>query len=364
MIYFSSRRINDEVNKVIEDDSDYQSHLIDSIQGMISIKHTLSEDYFLNNITNNYGTSINTKYKYNKYISRIDFFKQSFISMIEFIINAYLLIQIYHGLNSFENLIIVNSLFELLFSSIRSIGNYIPLLLYQKKIITKIDEFYNMKEECKNNKKLKMADIKINHLNFSYNRYKNNIDDLNMILKKHDKLILKGESGCGKSTLCKLLNKEYDNYDGNILIGNKDYKDLDVLSIRYLISYSSQNERIFHGTIRDNILLGHEISDKKLNTIIDTCELNRLLSKKPFGLDTYLYGGGSELSGGERQLIFLARALVNDKDLIILDETLSEVNDKVEDKILNNLFTNYKNKTIIYVSHKNKKDYFKRTLYV
>jgi ABC-type transport system involved in cytochrome bd biosynthesis fused ATPase/permease subunit len=110
--------------------------------------------------------------------------------------------------------------------------------------------------------------------------------------------------------------------------------------------------------------MGHEISDENLNDIIDTCELNRIINKKIYGLDNYLYGGGSELSGGERQLIFLARSLVLDKQIIILDETLSEVNDAVEDKILNKLFTKYKDKTIIYVSHKNKKNYFKNTIYV
>nr|MCR5224246.1 ATP-binding cassette domain-containing protein [Bacilli bacterium] len=145
---------------------------------------------------------------------------------------------------------------------------------------------------------------------------------------------------------------------------NINYKNISYKTIRNLISYTSQNENIFHGTIRDNILMGHEITNERLMDIIDICELNRIINKKIYGLDNYLYGGGSELSGGERQLIFLARSLVLDKQIMILDETLSEVNDAIEDRILKKLFSKYKDRTIIYVSHKNKKNYFKKTIYV
>ena len=164
--------------------------------------------------------------------------------------------------------------------------------------------------------------------------------------------------------MCKILNKEYLNYKGDIYLGNINYKDISVSEIRNLISYSSQDEKIFHGTIKDNILMGHTISNHYLEDIIDTCELKRIIDKRIYGLDTYLFAGGDELSGGEKQLIILARTLVLNKNILILDESLSEVNDKVEDKVLSKLFKKYKNKTIIYVSHKNKKNYFKRTYYV
>ena len=70
------------------------------------------------------------------------------------------------------------------------------------------------------------------------------------------------------------------------------------------------------------------------------------------------------MSGGEKQLILLARALISNKEIIILDEALSEVNDELENRIINNMFNKFNNKTIIYVSHKNNKDYFNRTINV
>ena len=106
------------------------------------------------------------------------------------------------------------------------------------------------------------------------------------------------------------------------------------------------------------------IYDEKFNKIVEICSLNRLIKSRPFKYDTYLYDGGKELSGGERNLIILARALVSDAKIYVLDETLAELNDSVENNVLNALFNNYKDKTIIYVSHKNKKNYFKRVIYV
>ena len=364
IIYIYNKNIKYDLDKIIKKDEEYNSYLIDYICGLNSIKHTASEDYYRNKLSNTYKNINDIKYTYDKHILKMNFLKQSFITSMEFTLNIFMIKEVINNNISLEYLFVINFLFQLIINSIVSIGNYIPGLIYQKKVIIKLNEFYNVKEEDDKFKNIIFKELSIKDLSFSYNGYKKCIDNFNLLIKNKDKLIIKGESGSGKSTLCKIINKEYNDYTGKINVNNINYKNISNKNIRNLISYSSQNENIFHGTIRDNILMGHEISDEKLNDIIDTCELNRIINKKIYGLDNYLYGGGSELSGGERQLIFLARSLVLDKQIIILDETLSEVNDAVEDKILNKLFTKYKDKTIIYVSHKNKKNYFKKTIYV
>ena len=364
LTYLLSKRIDGKMNNVIKNETDYNNSLIDYLSGLISIKHSLNENYFKKNLVRKYNDNNTYKYMFNKSLLRVDFLKQCFISSTEFIIDVYLIRLILHGQLDYTNMIVITMLFQLIFNSIVLIGSYIPSLLYQKKIITRINEFYNVQEESNKFKKLNNDIIRINNLSFSYNNCKRIIKGLSVDIHKNDKLIIKGESGCGKSTLCKILNKEYINYDGSIYLGNINYKDIDVKSIRNLLSYVSQDEVLFHGTIKENILMGHQISNKRLDEIINICEIDRIISKKPYGLDTYLYAGGGELSGGERQLIILARSLVLNKEILLLDEALSEVNDEVEDNIINKLFDKYKNKTIIYVSHKNKKDYFHRTLNV
>ena len=358
------KKVISDMDKVIQSDTSYNSSLIDYISGINSIKHTHSEDYYKNKLVSDYELNNMNKLKYNKNILKLDFLKQSYILSIEFILNVYIIYLINNNVLTFKDLVIINLLFQLIINSMISIVNYIPSILYQKKIITKINEFYNLKEEAIDDERISFRNINIINLSFSYNNYNNVINKVYLKIKKGDKLIIKGESGCGKSTLCKLLNKEYTKYSGKILLNNINYNNISVSKIRSMICYSSQNEIIFHGTIKDNILMGHDINTKVLNIIIKVCELERIISKKVYGLDTYLYGGAGELSGGERQLIILARALVLNKDILILDESLSEVNDNVENRVLRKLFKYYKNKTIIYVSHKNKKEYFKRTIYV
>ena len=103
---------------------------------------------------------------------------------------------------------------------------------------------------------------------------------------------------------------------------------------------------------------------EKIDEIVRICCLDELLKNKPYQLETFLYGGGEELSGGERQRIILARNLIGDEPIIILDETLSEVSEKIESSILKNIFEYYPQKTFIYVTHKNQKNYFEREIYV
>ena len=200
-------------------------------------------------------------------------------------------------------------------------------------------------------------------MNFGYNKINNIIDNLSVRINKGEKVIIKGESGKGKSTLCKILNKELS-YKGSIKLGSVELSNINNDNFKNKITYSSQDEYIFNGSIKDNILLGRKVSDEEFERIASICCLDRIIKNRPFKYDTYLYEGGKELSGGERNLIIMARALVNKSNIYIFDETLRELNDSVENKVLSNIFDNYKDNTIIYVSHKNKKNYFGRVIYV
>ena len=117
------------------------------------------------------------------------------------------------------------------------------------------------------------------------------------------------------------------------------------------ITYISQNEYLFTDTLYNNITLGKKVDN--LEKIIDICELKDLINKNPLGIYTLIEENGFNLSGGERQRIILARALINIKDYLFIDEGLSEVDINLERRILKKIFKNYHNKTIIFVSHRN-----------
>lgn len=359
------RPLKQKSNKAVDSTTDYNNYLIDTIYGLTSIKHTKSEEYIKDNLLNVLQKKNEENYNYNYFVKNYETVKDILLSLLRLIINLYLIKQIYAGNFTFESLIILDMLIEILINSLSNVLSFLTDLLFVKNLFSKANDFYNIPTLTTNNQIL-FQNGTITITNLKYNYYNNHplINNFTTNILIGEKVIIKGESGCGKSTLCKIINREIDDYEGSIKINDIDIKDINYNSYRDNIIYSSQSEKIFTGTIQDNILMGRTISDDRLTEIIKICELKRILNKKTFGLDTFLYGGGEELSGGERQLIILARTLVNDFNILILDETLSEVNDMLEDKILENIFTYYKDKTIIYVSHKNKKNYFKRVINV
>ncbi len=363
LTYYSYRNINKSINNTIIDNTDYETNLVDYMNGLTSILHSNSNKYMFNNLNESMYKSLDSNFSFNKYISKCELIKDTFSNSFLFIINSILFVDILNNALDINKFIIINYLLNIIQSSLETITNYIPSMLYIRNIIRKINEFYLIKQEDLGKEKFIHGDIKITNLSFSYNKYKNILNNKNIYIKKGDKIILKGESGCGKSTLCKLLNKEYE-YKGSIKIHDKELSNIDLNSLRNNIIYSSQDEYIFNGTIKDNITLGLKIDDHEFNKVAKICMLNRIIKNRPFKYDTFLFGGGGDLSGGERNLIILARALIRNSKILILDETMKELNDEVENKVLNNIFKSYKDTTIIYVSHKNKKEYFKRCIYV
>lgn len=134
------------------------------------------------------------------------------------------------------------------------------------------------------------------------------------------------------------------------------------MTLRTNINYLSQAEKIFTDTIKNNILFHQEQSIANLNKVINTCCLQEVLDQKPLRLETIIQADGSNISGGERQRIILARALLRDCPILIFDEALSEVSMQIEQKIIKNIRNNYQDKTIIYVSHKNHQKLFDRVV--
>lgn len=363
-VTLSCRNIKERIDDLLSSSTEYRSTIVDNISGITSINHAHAEDYALNRVKTSLDIYLQNNQKYERYICKTSMIKGKIIGLFELICNTILLSDYFKGNITLETIILINNLIMLVLSSIENIANLIPNLIYYKGIITRVNEFYDLKEDNFEGETFINGSIEFSNVSFSYNKLTQIIDNLSFKIDRGEKVIIKGTSGKGKSTICKLINKEYDNYSGTISIGGKEIQSVSTKSLRENISYSCQTEKIFTGTIKENIFMGKVADEDKFNKIIKICELDRIVKNRPFKYDTFLYGGGEELSGGERQLIILARTLMLDKKIIILDETLSEVNDMLEDRILRKIFTYYKDNTVIYISHKNKKKYFKRVINV
>ena len=199
-----------------------------------------------------------------------------------------------------------------------------------------VSELLNYNKQKKIRKQI-CGDIRFTNVSYSFDDEKKVLDGISLVIKQGEKVMVTGKSGSGKSTLFKILKGFYNDYQGKVFIGNKDIRRLKVSGINYIC----QKENIFTGTLKDNLALLGKYDQR------DICEI------KDIGLecDDLLEENGFNLSGGQRQRIILARAL-NKFNILIIDEGLSEVDVNMERRIIKGLLERYKNKTIIYVSHR------------
>ena len=206
-------------------------------------------------------------------------------------------------------------------------------------------------EDEKELESFKNGDIVFDKIDYSYNLYDYPIKNYSLTIPLNSKILVMGKSGSGKSTLFKLLSRLYSPLKGNIKINNINILDYSLNTIRNNISYVSQEEAIFNDTILNNITLNRKIDKNKLNKVLDLCEVNNILDKKSLRLDTMILEDASNLSGGEKSRIIMARALLKNSPIIIFDETFSAVEESDANKMINRIFNYYKNKTFILISH-------------
>ncbi len=201
--------------------------------------------------------------------------------------------------------------------------------------------------------------IEFHHVDFAYKSDEELVlRDLCLKIIPGEKLALVGKNGAGKTTLIKLMLRQYLPTKGKITVNGVDIKDLSSEDYSRAISNLSQEFLLFdYLTVRDNLLIGtkDELSDEEIYRIAGLTEADKLIKALPKQLDTRLspsFKDGAALSGGERQRLAIARTLLRNAGLLILDEPTSAIDAKAEYEIFNNIYKMYGDKTILIVSHR------------
>lgn len=216
----------------------------------------------------------------------------------------------------------------------------IPIAMRQNNILSEIDF-------CQ--------DIKYENIHFAYPSRPNIqiLDGLSITIKSSSFTALIGKSGSGKSTLLQLLLKFYEPKSGKILIGKVCIQDLDQHIVRSRISYVEQNPVIFSGSIKSNILFSKpDASASELDRVLKICAIGEFSDALPQGIDTEIGQKGVKLSGGQKQKIAIARALLYCPDILLLDEATSAIDSAGEALILDRIREMMIGKTIISVAHR------------
>lgn len=349
-------------NNYIYESTKYNVLLQDTISSISSIKHMNQEQSYSEKLSDAYNEFITSYKTANITLSKIDLMKNIMLGIMEFLVISVMLFGVSKGNYSIQDILIIQLLLNFLLTSFNSMLGVLPTFILESKIVRKVNEFYNINVENNGGDNFENGDIKFSNVTFSYNNYENTIEKITFEIEKGSHVTLNGVSGSGKSTLMRLLNREYDDYSGKIMIGSKEIRNIEKHDYAEHIIYSSQNEEFINGTIKENILFERKIPDEDFNKIINICLLDKVIKKYPLGFDTYISSQINPLSGGEKNLVILARTLIEHKDIYILDEVLSELNYEKEIEVLKNIDRNIRS-TIIYISHK-KSNIFKEVFNV
>ena len=334
------------LNEKIEDTTlakaDTTSYMVERINGYETLKGCNKEHIALKKFEDKYATFSNKIYDLDNCYNYQLLLKEIIndLGFIFIILIGILLVK--DNIITIGQLLSFNSLLVYFLTPIRNIIDLDDSIKQSKIAVKKIlNLYYDKKENGILDKKMK-GEIIFKNLSYTFNDTRNVLENINLKINKNSKVMVIGESGSGKSTLFKILKKYYTVPRDKVYIDNVDINDYQKSNIVYV----SQNEILFTDTISNNIDSDNIIDISKI------CLIDEIVKNNQLGYNMLIEENGFNLSGGERQRIILARALANEFDILIIDEGLSQVDINMERKILKNLFENYNDKTIIFISHR------------
>lgn len=246
----------------------------------------------------------------------------------------------------------------LLYKPTKTLGNTLTNLQGVFVAMGRVFELFDIEPQIKSPQNaIKLAglekSIQFKNVYFEYEPDALVLKNFSLNVNKNETIALVGNSGGGKSTVVSLLPRFYDVTSGSVEFDGIDIRKFDLNSLRSQISFVFQDNFLFSGTIKENILMGNEhASDVDVERVIQMAHLDEFISTLEKGLDTYVGERGTTLSGGQRQRIAIARAMLKDAPIVILDEATSALDNKSEaivQKALDNLI---QNKTVFVIAHR------------
>lgn len=245
-----------------------------------------------------------------------------------------------------------------LYKPVKTLGNTLAGIQTIFVSMGRVFELFDHEPEIKNNSKALVMDglnnsIVFKDVNFEYVKNTPVLKNLNLEVKKGETLAVVGNSGGGKSTLVNLLPRFYDVTSGSIMFDGVNVKEFSLDSLRKNIAMVFQDNFLFSGTIKENILMGNtDATEDDLFNAVKSAHLEEMLHNLPDGVNTFIGERGTTLSGGQRQRVAIARAMVRKSPIVILDEATSALDNKSEavvQKALDNLI---QNKTVFVIAHR------------
>ena len=220
-----------------------------------------------------------------------------------------------------------------------------------KLLDTEVEEIKDLDEAKLAN--LNNINIELRNVDFSYDKERKVLENINIQMKNNKMIALVGESGCGKSTITNLLLKQNKVDSGEILLNGINLNEIPFDVLTKKVGFINHSAYIFNGSIEDNIRMGkNDASYDEIYDALKKANLYEFVMSLPEKLNTNVGEGGSLLSGGQKQRLALARTIITDPEIYIFDEATSNIDVESEEKVWESIYKLSKNKTVIVISHR------------
>lgn len=345
--------------KQMEDNSQLTSYLVESLNGIQTVKAYNAER----------KANRETEIKFVKLLKSI--FDLSWVSnlqsslkiFVELVGGVVILwvgsVCVIKGQITIGQLITFNSLLVYFLDPVKNLINLQPQMQTAVVAADRLGEILDLEAEKGENERKKLCPdslsgyIVFKDVSFRYGTRQLVLEDINLTIKKGQKVAFVGESGSGKTTLSKLLLHLYKAESGNILINDNNIEDIQIEKLREKIAYISQETFLFSGSILDNLSLGLDYAT--MDDVIEatkSAQAHDFINELPLRYETRLEENGANLSGGQRQRLSIARAMLKKPDILIMDEATSNL-DAITEKQLDKTISEYsENMTTIFIAHR------------
>ena len=331
----------------------YTSNLINTLIAYPTVKGLHIEKRLQTKNNNYYKNSL--KYNYNYQMSKMKF-QLLFSSLTNLVLFISVLTASYLIINNYLEvsfIILYYNFFTIYTNVLYKLLDIILMYPTYKESVKKVLEILSLPSEELEDYKTLITEIKISNLSYKIND-KKIFEHLNFTIHAQERILLRGRSGSGKSTLMKLLMGYLKKDEGNIYYNGLDSSNTNLGVIRKNITYVSQEDILFTDTLYQNLNLSGK-SKKEVEQASFCCCLNELFkdskADRAINYDYFILENGSNLSGGERNRIKIARGLLQASNILILDESFNGLDNRSERKILKRIFSTYKDYTFIIISH-------------
>lgn len=345
--------------KQMEDNASLTSYMVESLNGIQTIKAYNAERKANRETEIKFVKLLKSVFNL-AWVSNLQGSLKVFVELVGGIVILWVGgVSVINGEMTIGALIVFNSLLAYFLDPVKNLINLQPEMQTAIVAADRLGEILDLEAEKSELEYKKMSpsslagDIEIKNLDFRYGTRRLVLEDINITIKKGQKVAFVGESGSGKTTLSKLLLNLYASEKGEIIINGNNIRDIQLECLREKIAYIPQETFLFSGTIFENLTLG--MDDATLDDIIDASKMAQahdFINELPLRYETLLEENGANLSGGQRQRLAIARAMLKKPDILILDEATSNL-DSITERALDRTINEFsRDMTTIFIAHR------------